>query len=210
MSRLRVAASPLALLLTLACSHAASSQSPPAATAPVGNPSLKFNDADVQFMTGMIHHHSQAVLISGWAASHGASDAIKRLTERIVVGQGDEIQWMDTWLRDRNQKVPPSDTATARMMGGMDHMSMPGMLSPEQLQQLDHARGQEFDRLFLTFMMQHHRGAIAMVDQLFATQGATQEEDSFRLASNIYADQTTEIDRMQRMLDALPSGDHHQ
>jgi uncharacterized protein (DUF305 family) len=80
---------------------------------------------------------------------------------------------------------------------------MPGMLSAEQLAQLDRARGPEFDRLFLRFMIQHHQGAVTMVDQLFGSQGAGEEETVFRIASDIYADQTTEIDRMQKMLAAL-------
>jgi uncharacterized protein (DUF305 family) len=89
-------------------------------------------------------------------------------------------------------------------------MNMPGMLSPAQLDSLDKARGPVFDRLFLNYMIQHHRGAIVMVDKLFGTEGAGQDETTFRLASDIYADQTTEIDRMQKMLAALPSGDQHQ
>ena len=157
--------------------------------------------ADAQFMTGMIGHHAQAVLISGWAPSHGASQSIVLLTERIVVGQQDEIALMTRWLKDRGEPVPDPSHAHA----GMDHGAhMPGMLSAEQLAALDAARGTEFDRLFLTYMIQHHLGAIVMVDQLFATQGAGQDEATFRLASDIYADQTTEIRRMQLMLDALP------
>ena len=157
--------------------------------------------ADAQFMTGMIGHHAQAVLISGWAPSHGASQSIVLLTERIVVGQQDEIALMTRWLKDRGEPVPDPSHAHA----GMDHGAhMPGMLSAEQLAALDAARGPEFDRLFLTYMIQHHLGAIVMVDQLFATQGAGQDEATFRLASDIYAAQTTEIRRMQLMLDALP------
>jgi uncharacterized protein (DUF305 family) len=92
------------------------------------------------------------------------------------------------------------------MMPGMDHGApMPGMLTAEQLAQLDQARGADFDRLFLNDMIQHHMGAIVMVNQLFATEGAAQDETTFRLASDVYADQTTEIDRMQKMLAALPS-----
>jgi len=162
--------------------------------------------ADANFMTGMIGHHAQAVLISGWAPTHGASPSVMILTERIVVGQQDEIHLMETWLRDRHQPVPDS-AGQHRMMPGMDHsMHMPGMLSAAQLDSLNAARGAEFDRLFLTYMIQHHKGAIVMVNELFATEGAGQDEPTFRLASNIYADQTTEIARMQKMLDALPSG----
>lgn len=164
-----------------------------------------YTQADVQFMTGMIAHHAQAVLLAGWAPTHGASPSIQALCERIVVGQGDEIELMQRWLGDRNEPVPEGD-ASHDMMPGMEHMhdGMPGMLTAEQLMQLDAARGPEFDRLFLTFMIQHHRGAITMVDQLFGSQGAGEQEGVFRFASDVYADQTTEIDRMEKMLAALP------
>jgi uncharacterized protein (DUF305 family) len=164
-----------------------------------------FLPADAEFMTGMIGHHAQAILIAGWAPSHGASQPILLLTERIVSGQQDEIDLMKRWLSDFGQPVPEGK---AHYMSGMDmsdmgHASMPGMLSQAQLEQLDAARGPEFDRLFLTFMIQHHEGAIVMVNRLFG-QGAGEEERSFRFASDVYADQTTEIDRMQKMLAALP------
>ena len=157
--------------------------------------------ADVRFMTGMIPHHAQAVVMAGWAASHGASDALQRLCERIVVAQRDEIALMQTWLKDRGEKVPEGDGHHAH-----DGTLMPGMLSPQQMAQLDSARGVEFDRLFLTFMIQHHEGAVTMVDALFASEGSGQDETVFRLASDIYADQTTEIERMHKMLAALPNG----
>jgi len=164
-----------------------------------------FVAADAQFMAGMIAHHAQAVLIAGWAPSHGASASLQALCERIVVGQNDEIVLMQRWLRDRNQPVPDPNSPHA-MMPGMDHgASMPGMLTAEQLAKLDAARGADFDYLFLTYMIQHHMGAIVMVNQLFESQGATQDEDSFRMASNIYADQTTEIERMQKMLLGIPA-----
>jgi uncharacterized protein (DUF305 family) len=218
MPRTRLAGGLAALMAVVACSRPVSSQAP-TAPQPVGIAALKYVQADVDFMTGMIHHHSQAVLIAGWATTHGASDPMIRLTERIVVGQNDEIGLMQRWLRDRQQQVPEADTAYAHHMGMMDHdmpgmdhsmMNMPGMLSPAQLDSLDKARGPVFDRLFLNYMIQHHRGAIVMVDKLFGTEGAGQDETTFRLASDIYADQTTEIDRMQKMLAALPSGDQHQ
>jgi len=162
--------------------------------------------ADAEFMTGMIGHHAQAVLIAGWAPSHGASQPILLLTERIVSGQQDEIDLMKRWLSDFGQPVPEGKAhyMSGMDMGDMGHASMPGMLSQAQLEQLDAARGPEFDRLFLTFMIQHHQGAIVMVNQLFG-QGAGEEERSFRFASDVYADQTTEIDRMQKMLAALPA-----
>jgi uncharacterized protein (DUF305 family) len=83
-------------------------------------------------------------------------------------------------------------------------MLMPGMLSDEQMKQLDQARGPEFDRLFLRFMIQHHQGAITMVDELFASPGAGQDEFVFKFASDVNADQSTEIARMQKMLIFLP------
>ncbi|MGH7696202.1 MAG: DUF305 domain-containing protein [Gemmatimonadaceae bacterium] len=163
-----------------------------------------FTAADIHFMSGMIPHHAQAVLIAGWAPSHGARQDVRLLCERIVVGQRDEIALMQTWLRDRNQPVPADDATHLRMkMDGVEHdMLMPGMLSPEELTQLDRTRGPEFDRLFLMAMIKHHEGAISMVDQLFGSEGAGQDEVVFRFASDVYADQTTEIERMHKMLAA--------
>jgi len=166
------------------------------------------NDADVRFMSGMIPHHAQAVLIARWAPSHGASESVRLLCERIVVAQRDEIALMQTWLHDHHQTVPPANaTHMKMMMNGMEHdMLMPGMLTDEQLAELDKARGREFDRLFLTAMIRHHEGAITMVDELNHSYGAAQDDVVFRFSSDVYADQTTEIDRMQRMLNAMPTG----
>ena len=170
-----------------------------------------YTAADVHFMTVMIGHHSQAVAIAEWALTHGAGPSVRALAERIVNGQQDEIATMRRWLADRGQPVPDASGATGTH--GTAHAShgahaaqqapMPGMLSEAQLRQLDRARGAEFDRLFLTFMIQHHRGAVAMVEQLFGTYGAGQDETVFKFASDVNVDQTTEIARMQRMLAAL-------
>lgn len=165
---------------------------------------LPYTEADVRFMSGMIPHHAQALLMAGWAVSHGARTDVRILAERIVVGQRDEIALMQMWLRDRDQTVPDPDPD--HMLHGMDHALMPGMLTVEELGELNRARGAEFDRLFLTYMIRHHEGAVTMVDELFGSYGAAQDEDVFRLASDIYADQTTEIDRMEQMLASLPSG----
>ena len=168
---------------------------------------LPYSAADVHFMSGMIPHHAQAVVIAGWAASHGARADVRILAERIVVAQRDEIALMRNWLRERGEPVPAADATHLRMtMNGMEHdMLMPGMLSADELARLDRARGSEFDRLFLTYMIRHHEGAITMVDQLFASHGAAQDEDVFRFASDVYADQTTEVDRMLTMLASVPS-----
>ena len=107
------------------------------------------------------------------------------------------------WLREHHQPVPEPD-AHGSLMPGMDHPTlMPGMLTPGQLAQLDSARGPEFDRLFLTFMIQHHRGALTMVRELVDTPGAARDGLLFQIASDVSADQTAEIDRMTRMLAVL-------
>lgn len=163
-----------------------------------------FVAADVSFMSGMIGHHAQAVLMASWAPTHGASPAVLRLCERIGVAQTDEIKFMQTWLHDRNQEVPPADPR-GHVMPGMGPMLMPGMLTPEQMKRLDAARGVEFDRLFLTFMIQHHRGALTMVETLLGSYGAAQDEAVYKFSSDVTADQSTEIDRMNLMLAALPT-----
>jgi uncharacterized protein (DUF305 family) len=167
-----------------------------------------YTAADIEFMSGMIGHHAQAVKMAGWAESHGASRALQIFCGRIATGQTAEIGLMQQWLRERNQPVPEPDARGMKMdMPGMDHYTlMPGMLTEGQMKELDAARGAEFDRLFLMYMMQHHRGALTMVDKLFNTPGAAQDEIVFKFANDVQADQNTEIDRMQQMLDALPSG----
>ncbi len=161
-----------------------------------------YTKADVDFISGMIGHHAQAVLMAAWAASHGASASVQALCERIVVAQRDEITFMQRWLRERNQPVPDGDTSHL-MMAGMDMKLMPGMLTREQLTELDKARGPDFDRLFLRYMIQHHNGAIQMVETLFASHGAVQDEDVFKFASDVHVDQITEVDRMTLMLQAM-------
>jgi len=172
---------------------------------PVARPDLvryPYSRGDVDFMAGMIPHHAQAVRIAGWAASHGARADIRLMCERMLVGQRDEIEWMRNWLRDRGEVVPPANATHHRMsMNGVEHdMLMPGMLSDEDLAQLDKARGADWDKLFLAAMIRHHDGAIKMIDALFASHGALQDEDVYTLASDMYADQTTEIERMQKLL----------
>ncbi len=161
-----------------------------------------YTTADIHFMTGMISHHAQAIDMARWAPTHGASDAVQRLAARIINAQRDEIVTMQRWLRDRRLPVPEAKAGPMMMqMGGMSHLLlMPGMLSEGQMAELDRARGLEFDRLFLTFMIQHHRGAVAMVDELFAADGAGQNEAVFKFASDVNVDQATEIARMERML----------
>jgi uncharacterized protein (DUF305 family) len=174
-----------------------------------------FTAADVSFMQGMIHHHAQAVVMARWASTHGASDDVKILASRIDVAQRDEIAFMVRWLRDRHLTAPDPDAMyqAAEHQVSMPGMSMPdtlmpGMLTSGQMVQLSGAAGREFDQLFLRFMIQHHRGALTMVDHLFSAQGAGQELYVFRFASDVSADQTTEIDRMRGMLAAHSTQPH--
>jgi uncharacterized protein (DUF305 family) len=172
----------------------------PAEQARADSGRMAYTAADVHFMQGMIHHHAQAVVMAGWAQTHDARPDVKVLAQRIDVAQRDEMAFMQRWLRERHQEVPDplEHYAMGHDMATME--MMPGMLTPEQMKQLDAARGPDFDRLFLTFMIQHHQGAITMVDQLFSSPGAGQELYVFRFASDVNADQTTEIDRMRLML----------
>jgi len=160
--------------------------------------------ADARFMTSMIPHHAQAVLFAGWSESHGAGRAVRVFSARMVVAQQDEIVTMRTWLADHGEPVPPG--GYMRMSdGGRDQAAvMPGMLTEEQLTALDEASGVDFDRAFLTYMNPHHEGALSMVDQLFDSYGGAQDDFVFKLASDIYADQTTEIAHMREMLAAYP------
>jgi uncharacterized protein (DUF305 family) len=197
-----------ATLILTACSSA-SREAPAAAPEPTsstkpGAGRYPFTQADVDFMSHMIAHHAQALVMSGWAPSHGANPSVQRLAERIVNGQQDEIATMQRWLRDRNQPVPEPGKAMQMASPHSHEMLMPGMLTEAQMKELDQARGPEFDRLFLTYMIQHHRGALTMVQQLFGTRGAAQDEVTFKLASDVSADQSSEISRMESMLAGLP------
>jgi len=194
------------LLLAAATAACAGAPAQGLHATPPGLGRLPYTDADVDFMAGMIPHHAQAVVMAGWAPSHGARTDVAVLCERIVVAQRDEIAMMQTWLRDRGQFVPDATSTRHRMkMNGVEHdMLMPGMLTDEEMAALDRARGPEFDRLFLVGMIKHHQGAIDMVDVLFKAYGAAQDETVFRFASDVYADQSTEIDRMNKMLEEGP------
>ncbi len=190
----------------LVAQSAAAPAPSPAVTARVRADSLRYpyTEADVQFMSGMIGHHAQAIVMAKLAPSHGADPALLRLCERIINAQEDEISTMQRWLADRLKPVPDAKPMNHQMMdmgGGMTHsMMMPGMLTDAQTAALDSARGPAFDKLFLEGMIQHHKGATAMVSQLFGTTGAGQDETIFKFASDVNVDQTTEIARMQRML----------
>ncbi|HXY20467.1 MAG TPA: DUF305 domain-containing protein [Gemmatimonadales bacterium] len=212
------------LLSALALAASSVGLRPAAAVAQAAAPAAadRPSDADRQFMTGMIVHHAQAILMAGWAPSHGAGPSVLELCERIGISQRDEIAAMTRWLRERGLEVPDADTSASRRVAGLDRgmagmsrqmpampgmggsMMMPGMLGGAQLARLDSARGPAFDRLFLTFMIQHHQGALTMVAQLMNEPGAGQDGLVFQFATDVNADQTAEIDRMNRMLAAMP------
>jgi uncharacterized protein (DUF305 family) len=180
----------------------------PGASGPAAAPALRAHPADAQFMQGMIHHHAQAIIMAGWSKTHGANPAVQTLSQRITVSQTDEIKMMQLWLGERGQDVPEATATGMKMnMGGMEHtMLMPGMLTAEQMAKLEAARGTEFDRLFLTYMIQHHEGALTMVNNLLATHGGGVDDFVYKIASDTFADQGSEIDRMHRMLDAMGAG----
>jgi uncharacterized protein (DUF305 family) len=164
-----------------------------------------FSDADIDFMTGMIPHHAQAVIMAGWAPTHGARSDVGILCERILVGQTDEIRSMQTWLGDRGLPVPDAKSTRMHMkMNGVEHdMLMPGMLTDEEMAELDKASGAEFDRKFLNGMIKHHQGAIDMVNDLFKAYGAAQDDTIYKFASDVFADQSIEIGVMQKMLQSV-------
>ena len=151
--------------------------------------------ADVEFMQGMIAHHAQAIYMSRMAEAHHASPRLLKLATKIDQSQVAEIAIMQDWLL-RNGQVAP-DTSSWRTM------RMAGMLTDEQLKELDAAKGADFDRAYLTMMIQHHEGALQMVKDLFATPRAGQDVDVNVFANDVVTVQTAEIGAMQRMLSQL-------
>lgn len=175
-------------------------------------------------MQNMIHHHAQALELSALVPDRSHWDDIHLMAYRIQVSQDSEIALMARWLRDRGAEVP--ETSAVSQVGNAqeehaehgghnehmtqagghaqeDHGGMPGMLSPQQLAELQALSGEEFDALFLEFMIFHHQGAISMVADLFASPGAAQAGDIFEFASHVDSDQRMEIDRMSHMLREL-------
>jgi len=160
------------------------------------------SQADVDFMQGMIMHHSQAVGMTALIPSHTDNKDIRLLGAKISSSQSDEIKFMQRWLAARGE----STSMAMPGMSGMDASSkpmalMPGMLTPEQMEALRNAKGADFDHLFLVGMIQHHNGALIMVKDLFDTAGAGQEADIFNFATDADNTQRAEIKIMQSMLE---------
>jgi uncharacterized protein (DUF305 family) len=160
--------------------------------------------ADVQFMQHMIIHHAQAVEMTALIDSHTENKEVRSLGSRISRSQSDEIGFMKRWLSARGEPVSPP----MQHMHGMDmsthQMMMPGMLTQEQMGALKKAKGQEFDHLFLTGMIQHHNGALNMVKDLFDTAGSGQDAEVFNFVTDVDSGQRAEIKIMQKMLGEQP------
>jgi uncharacterized protein (DUF305 family) len=190
--------------------HSNKTLTPETATAAPRKPS----EADIKFMQGMIMHHGQAVEMTDLLRTRSQDKEVQALGKRISISQTDEMRFMKQWLTDRG--LPLSEHGSMHMAGmdmsGMDHMDhmdhmdmggmpmMPGMLTPAQMKALAAATGPAFDHLFLTGMIQHHTGALTMVKDLFATQGAGQDPQLFDFASDVDNTQQAEIDIMRHLL----------
>jgi uncharacterized protein (DUF305 family) len=162
--------------------------------------------ADVEFMQGMIMHHSQAVEMTGLIPSHTENKDLRSLGARIGSSQSDEIRFMQRWLAARGESVSIAKPGMPCMDMAHEPMAlMPGMLTPEQMEALRKAKGAEFDLLFLTGMIQHHNGALTMVKDLFDTAGAGQDADLFNFATDADNTQRAEIKIMQTMLEKKSS-----
>ena len=170
---------------------------------PSTRPSVpKLSPADVAFMQGMIMHHSQAVEMTALIDSHTQNKDVRSLGAKISRSQSDEIRFMQRWLVARGQPVSMAMPGMPDMdMAGNPLEPMPGMLTPEQMEALEKAKGPDFDHLFLTGMIQHHKGALAMVKDLFDTAGAGQDADLFDFATDADNTQRAEIKIMQNMLE---------
>jgi uncharacterized protein (DUF305 family) len=173
-------------------------------------------------MRMMIHHHAQAVEMTALVPDRTRREDMLLLAQRIRAAQADEIRWMEQWLERRGEALShEADEVHAghEAHGGhdghaghdpvatdpapsvhVDHAGMPGMLSPDELDRLAAARGAEFDRLFLEFMIYHHEGAIVMVQELFASEEGGQDGETYEFAAHVESDQRMEIDRMRSML----------
>ena len=175
----------------------------------------KANDADILFAQMMIPHHAQALRMSELAEGSGAGRSVRVLADRISGAQRPEIVYLAGWLKDRGEDAPTADEIADGDMGAMSmghggHGShgpgagsgeMPGMATPNQLDELATARGDEFDRLFLTLMISHHQGAVDMASVVL--RGGSEQQLN-ELAGGIAADQSAEISRMRELLAEPP------
>lgn len=157
--------------------------------------SIQYSGADVKFMQGMISHHAQALEMTALVEARTNRDVMNLMSQRIAISQEDEITMMQDWLRDRNLEVTDIETHRA-----VDFELMPGMLTDEDFEQLDGAEGYQFDTLFLQLMIEHHKGAVTMVEDLLDQRGSAQDPVLYAFTSDVTSDQTSEIERMDLML----------
>ena len=215
------------LLVVAACRAPATAQpmspamhaAPDAAMSPppaAGQDSARhgYSAADVRFMKHMIDHHGQALTMTALVAERSRSEPIRLLAERISVSQKDEIAMMRRWLEARHEAMPADGDAhhdhhPSPSPSLDDNAVMPGMLRTEEMARLAGASGAGFDSLFLGYMIRHHEGALSMVAALFSTNGAGQEPELFRLASDVDADQRAEIARMRTLQASAATSLHH-
>ena len=188
----------LALVAALTLAACGSNDSSSSSSSSAGSASSDFDKADVTFAQSMIPHHQQAVRMAKMARLHASTSQVKQLAVKIAAAQGPEIDTMTGWLKDWGQKAP---SGSMNGMGGRGHGmgSMPGMMSSQQMKGLGSATGATFDRMWLTMMMKHHRGAVAMAK---TEQATGKNVDAVALAKKIEAAQTAEISQMKSILGA--------
>ncbi|MBP2181398.1 DUF305 domain-containing protein [Amycolatopsis magusensis] len=158
---------------------------------------VTLSEADVTYVTNMIPHHRQALVMTALVAERASDERVRGVAGRIDAAQGGEIAMMSGWLTEHGKPVPPEDTgghAGHGSHGGHDHATMPGMATPEQLEALRAAKGTDFDRLFLELMIRHHEGALTMAEQQLASGVNDRAQE---MAQEVITGQTAEIERMR-------------
>jgi uncharacterized protein (DUF305 family) len=160
----------------------------------------RVTDADITFMQDMIMHHDQAVQMTGMIDGRSQRDEVRQLGERISASQDDEMQFMVDWLEEQGQPVMPAAADRSEHAHHSGHSTMAGMLTDAELANLRAAQGNQFDTLFMQYMIKHHQGAVTMVDELLAKQGTAQDPVLFEFISEVKTEQNSEIERMTTML----------
>ena len=193
---MRTARSLLAVLAAVLLLSSCSGSDAPRSSIPA---SAEFNDADVAFATEMIPHHAQALEMVDMTRGRELSPEFEQLTQQILAAQGPEIEQMAGWLRDWDQPVPETsrDHVNSHDMEGMDMGDMPGMMSPEEMADVEGMQGSGFEQMWLTMMNVHHEAAVEMAG---AEQANGEFPDAISLAEGIATSQQTEIEQMQAML----------
>jgi uncharacterized protein (DUF305 family) len=159
---------------------------------------ISYSLGDIQFLRGMIPHHAQAKEMSALAQERTNNTTVLAVAARITLSQDDEISMMQGWLRDQGLDAPAEDV---HHQPGFERMK--GMLSDEQMEELAASTGPEFNRLYLEYMIDHHQGALDMVEMLLGQRGSVQDPLLYEFTSDVTSDQTSEIERMDLLLASL-------